>query len=168
MKGPQGSLRGGGSMWKRAYQKKKNRATGVKVPSSHQERRWMNIKQRSWIFYGVLSPLPSPLSALSDFVFFRPLIYFLVFISHSSTSLRLAAARLRTWSPLPRGAWSPSRPRSNRTCPRDFWSFVQSSKKTLGASTVGTGVENFVFTIFYIFLSRSLHPPIGEAWLASQ
>lgn len=88
----------------------------------------MNEHQATFmnILWGVIPPPPlsffPPLSALSDFVFSRPLIYFLVFISRSSTSLCLAAALLRTQSPLPRGVWSPSRPHSNQTCPKDFWS----------------------------------------------
>lgn len=147
MKGPQGSLRGRWEHVKACLSKNWCQGPiltpGAKM-NEHQAT-FMNIR------WGVTPP-PHPCVYL-------PLVY---------VPLSCCCTSEDTESFTPRGMESFQTAFKSNMSQRLLEFGTKLQKKTFRASTVGTGVENFVFTIFYIFLSLSLHPPIGEAWLASQ
>lgn len=118
-----------------------SRGSGVKVPSSPAAKHewiWGNVHEYSIGCYLSLSTFFSlfffPFPALSDFFSSTLIIqfFFLVFFFNLplSLSFSLAVVCLRTSSPLPQAVRSARRSYLNLACPKDFWSFTQSVKKT--------------------------------------
>lgn len=135
------------------------------------EAMFMNILLGVIFLFQLSFSLLFPFPALSDFFsstlifqFFFLVFFFFFFYLPLSLPFSLAVVCLRTSSPLPQGVTSAHTSYLNLACPKDFWSFTQSVKRTRTlpksshSETTVKSVSNL--SSFSLFLSLSSYPPL--------